>query len=77
MKITENHLKFKNTQLQFDLEKILSWDNWSYSDITTDYIEGSGFVLDIKDSSYFYSCEKDRDFDDSAITKILEEKNYL
>lgn len=70
-------IKFKNRQLQLDLEKILSWDNWCYSDITTDYVEGSGFVLDIKNSSYFYSCEKDRDFDDSAIMKILKERNYL
>lgn len=77
MKATEKHLEFKNTQLQLDLEKILNWDNWSYSDVTTDYVEGVGFVLDIKDSSWFYSCEQDRDFDDALIMKVLEERNYL
>ena len=77
MKTTEKHSEFKNTQLQFDLEKILNWNNWSYSDITTDQVDGSGFVLDIKDSSYFYSCEEDRDFDDALIMKVLEERNYL
>lgn len=77
MKTTEKHLEFKSTQLRLDLEKILNWDNWSYSDITTDYVEGAGFVLDIKDSSYFYSCEEGRDFDGALIMKVFKERNYL
>jgi hypothetical protein len=65
---------FKNNQLQFDLKKILNYEDWCYTDITTDFVEGSGFVLDIKDNSYFYTNEEDRDFDDKLITKMLEDK---
>jgi len=62
--------QFKNKQLQFDLERLLSYDEYCYSDITTDYVEGIGYVLDIKDNSYFYNSESDRDFDDKGFYNL-------
>ncbi|MBC7845534.1 MAG: hypothetical protein H7Y10_03480 [Flavobacterium sp.] len=67
----------KNLQLQQDIEKLLSYDDYCYSDITTDYDENLGFILDIKDNSYFYENEADRNLDDSKIMKLLEEKFYI
>ena len=64
----------KNKQLQFDLEKLLSYDEYCYSDITTDYDEKLGYILDIKDNSYFYNNEEDRDSDDRNIYNLLSEK---
>jgi len=66
--------QFKNSQLQFDLEKILSYDDWCYTDITTDFSNGLGFILDIKDNSYFYLNKSDRDLDDSLIIEVLKDK---
>jgi len=67
-------MKFKNTQLRNDLEKLSGYDDYCYTDITTDFVEGSGFVLDIKDSSYFYENIEDRDFDDRLIMGVLKDK---
>ena len=67
----------ENLQLQQDIEKLLSYDDYCYSDITTDYDENLGFILDIKDNSYFYENEADRNLDDSKIMKLLEEKFYI
>ena len=67
----------KNQQLQFDLERLLSYDEYCYSDITTDYVEGEGYVLDIKDNSYFYDNEEDRDFDDKKFMELVESKFYM
>lgn len=67
-------MEFKNRELQRDLEKLLGYDGYYYTDITTDFVEGSGFVLDIKDSSYFYESIEDRDFDDRLIMGVLEDK---
>ncbi len=64
----------KNLQLQQDLEKLLSYDSYCYSDITTDYDEEIGYILDIKDESYFYTNEEDRDFDDSKFMELIENK---
>ncbi len=68
--------RFKNNQLQRDFENLLCYDEWCYTDITEDYIEGSGFVLDIKDNSYFYEEEEDRNFDDILIMNALRD-NFL
>jgi len=66
--------QFKNNQLQNDLEKLLDYDDYLYTDITTDYDSELGYILDIKDNSYFYENEADRDFDDNLIMKVLESK---
>ena len=65
----------KNLQLQQDLEKLLSYDYYCYSDITTDYDEELGYILDIKDNSYFYANEEDRNNDDSKFMILIESKN--
>lgn len=65
---------FKNRQLRNDLEKSISYDYYCYTDITTDYDSELGYILDIKDNSYFYANEADRDYDDKAIYKALETK---
>ena len=64
--------QFKNQQLQFDLERLLSYDEYSYTDITTDYDNLLGYILDIKDASYFYNNEADRDFDEDLFMEILK-----
>ena len=61
----------KNLQLQNDLEKLLEYDEYSYTDITTDYSEELGYILDIKDNSYFYANKADRDYDEDLICKFL------
>jgi len=66
-----------NKQLQNDLEKLLSYDEYCYTDITTDYDKDLGFILDIKDNSYFYENETDRDFDDSLLMGLLKDKFYM
>ena len=66
--------QFKNQQLQNELEKLLGYDNYLYTDITTDYDKQLGYILDIKDSSYFYNNEQDRDFDDFLFTKLVQNK---
>jgi len=65
----------KNLQLQQDLEKLLSYDSYCYSDITTDYEEELGYILDIKDNSYFYANEEDRNNDNSKFMTLIESKN--
>jgi len=65
---------FRNNQLQNDLSILLGCDDWCYTDITTDYVSDLGFILDIKDSSYFYAKEEDRDFDNKLIMDLLEDK---
>jgi hypothetical protein len=64
----------KNQQLQFDLEKLLSYDGYSYTDITTDYTEELGYILDIKDNSYFYDNEEDRNFDDNKFMELVKDE---
>lgn len=64
----------KNKNLEFDLERLLSYDEYSYTDISTDYDEDLGYILDIKDSSYFYINCKDRDEDDSKFMNLIENK---
>jgi len=66
-----------NLQLKNDIEKLLSYDMYCYSDITTDYCPELGFILDVKDNSYFYTNKQDRDNDDSEIMKLLENKFYM
>lgn len=66
-----------NKQLQNDLEKLLSYDSYCYSDITTDYDKDLGFILDVKDNSYFYANEIERDFDDSLLMDLLKDKFYM
>ena len=61
----------KNLQLQNDLEKLLGYDEYSYSDITTTYITELGYILDIKDNSYFYTNKADRDYDEDIICEFL------
>lgn len=63
--------RIKNSQLKTDIEKLLDYDSYCYSDITTDYDENLGYILDIKDNSYFYSSEQDRDNDDVVIGKLI------
>lgn len=63
-----------NKQLQNDLERLLSYDDYCYTDITTDYYPELGYILDIKDNSYFYVNEIDRDIDDSFIMKLIGDK---
>lgn len=55
----------KNSQLQNDLEKLSNYDDLSYTDITTDFCPELGYILDIKDNSYFYVNQEDRDSDDA------------
>lgn len=69
--------QFKNSNLQRDLKKLLEYDEYCYSDITTDFTDDLGFILDIKDNSYFYENEVDRNFDDRLIMKLLETKFYI
>ena len=68
---------FKNQQLEFDLERLLSYDNYCYTDITTDNDKELGFILDIKDNSYFYESETDRDLDDLLIMAVLKDKFFF
>lgn len=42
-----------------DLEKILNYGSFSYTEITTDFDEELGYILDVKDSGYFYTEETD------------------
>ncbi len=69
--------QFKNSQLQKDLKKLLKYDDYCYTDITTDYEEKLGFILDIKGNSYFYESELNRDLDDLLIMAILKDKFYI
>lgn len=66
-----------NKQLQNDLEKLLSYDEYCYTDITTDYDKDLGFILDVKDNSYFYVNESERNFDDSLLMGLLRDKFYM
>ena len=66
-----------NQQLQNDLEKLLSYDSYCYTDITTDYDKDLGYILDVKDNSYFYVNKSERDFDDSLLLKLLKDKFYM
>lgn len=67
----------KNQQLQFDLEKLLSYDEYCYTDVTTDFDENLGYILDIKDNSYFYENEEGRDFDDKLFMELVKDKFYM
>lgn len=69
--------RIKNSQLKADIEKLLDYDYYCYSDITTDYDKNLGYILDIKDNSYFYSTVEDRDSDDKEIYKLIEHKLYM
>jgi len=65
---------FKNSNLRADIEKLLSYDEYSCTDFTTDYDIDLGYILDIKDNSYFYSSEQDRDKDYREISILIENK---
>ena len=69
--------QFKNKQLQFDLERLLSYDCYSYVEITTDYDKELGFILDIKDNSYFYESEFDRDLDELLFMAVLKDNGLF
>lgn len=66
----------KNLQLRNDLEKLLSYDDYVYTDITTDYDPKLGFILDIKDNGYFYESEEERDSDDKVFCNLIQNKFY-
>lgn len=66
--------EIKNNQLKNDVEKLLDYDYFSYTDITTDYDINLGYILDISDNSYFYENESDRDNDDKVIMEVLKDK---
>jgi hypothetical protein len=60
--------KFKNSNLNFDIEKILSYESLV---ITTDYNCELGFIIDINDNdSYFYSNIEERDYDSQLLFEL-------
>lgn len=56
--------QFKNLQLRNDFENLLEYD---WLTITTDYDTYLGYIIDVNDSSYFYTNKEDRDFDDNLL----------
>lgn len=68
--------QFKNKQLQSDLGKLLEYDTYCYTDIITDYEKDLGFILDIKDSSYFYE-NIDHDILKSLLRKKFKDRDLL
>ena len=56
--------QFKNLQLANDFKNLLEYDCLT---ITTDYDDELGFIIDVNDSSYFYTNEEERDFDSKLL----------
>jgi hypothetical protein len=64
-------IRFFNNDLNFDIEKILSFDRPLA--IAKDFDDNLDypFVLDVQDTSYFYVNSLDRDSDYDALIELL------
>jgi hypothetical protein len=68
-KIGDN--EFNNGDLGFDIENILSFDDINLSKSFDSNLEYQ-YVIDIKDTSYFYANKKERDDDFEKIKSLIK-----
>jgi hypothetical protein len=69
--IEKNTMKFNNGDLNFDLQKILSFDTPITVSKNYDSNLDYPFALDVEDTSYWYSEQKERDEDFEKLKLVI------